>query len=88
MKLKEFSLVAALGLFCITGCDHHPKWSIVTDPNGNYGYVSWDGNVNGGFKTCEEAQAARDEKKKWSDDFEDKYKKEHSSGYWKKSDCK
>ena len=79
--------VACSVLFCITGCDHKPNWTIVIDPQGNYGYVNWEGRVEGEYKTCEEAQAARDKAKKWSDDFDANMKKKRSRGYYQKANC-
>lgn len=68
---------------------HKPKWSIVTDPQGNYGYVSYDGEVEGGFKTCEGVKAARDAKRKWSDEYDAQWSKTHwNPFYYKKADCK
>ena len=87
-KLKRWWLFAAVSLFCITGCDDKQKWTIVTDPQGKYGYVNWNGRVEGEYKTCEEAQAARDKAKKWSDDYDAEWAKKHSHGYYKKADCK
>ena len=85
MKLNRLWLLAAVSLFC-TGCDQIPKWTIVTDPQGHYGYVSWDGEVNGGYRTRKEAEAARDDKKQWSDAFQARWKREHQRGYFKKAD--
>lgn len=81
-------MFAAVSLLCITGCDYKPKWTIVTDPQGNYSYVDWNGRMVGEYKTCEQAQAARDKSKKWSDDFDSDWEKKHASGYYKKADCK
>ena len=42
-----------------------------------------------GFKTCPEAMAARDAKRKWSEEYDARWRKTHwNPFYYKKADCK
>lgn len=83
-------------LFFIAFCAHlpnsklnHPKlnkWEIVTDPQGKYGFVDWNGEVEGEYKTCDEARAAMVEAKKWSDNYDADWEKKHTPGFYKAVD--
>lgn len=77
-----------LSLLLCFGCDYkHPSddtdaWKIVQHSN-EFAYYNWNGVVEGGFTNYEDCYSAMTNKRAWSQEYNDRFDKEHSAGYWK-----
>lgn len=65
-----------------------PKWSVIVDTSdGSYGFVDFARRTKTGFKTCEEAKAASDADRAWSDNWDAERRKARAWFRYKKVEC-
>ena len=66
--------IALLGIKRRKCCDEKStkplRWKIVSDSPTNFGYISWDDELKDGFKTRDEAIAARNKTKRWHETYQ------------------